>query len=158
MGIAQIAVDPHPPSNRHFFPICGAFYKGVLNHPSKRLPLTPPLNTNCPNRQGCFANIPFQIIYLIYSHQKKQGWAGMTFGSSGTGMGMDNSIPEVREWGLEWTGTGIPAHRYSLFSTGGKTSNSFGSYFGAGHITKSRLTRVRRATGCPKKRGWNVIN
>ena len=34
-----------------------------------------------------------------------------------------------------------------------KTSNSYGSYFGAGHITKSRLTLVRRATGCPKREG-----
>ena len=31
-----------------------------------------------------------------------QGWAGMTFGSSGTGTGMDNSIPEVREREGNW--------------------------------------------------------
>ena len=54
----------------------------------------------------------------------------------------------------EWTGTGIPAHPYSLFSTEReKTSNSSGSYFGAGHITKSKLTLVRRAMGCPKREG-----
>ena len=29
--------------------------------------------------------------------QCEQGWAGMTFGSSGLGTGMDNSIPEIRE-------------------------------------------------------------
>ena len=28
----------------------------------------------------------------------KQGLAGMTFGSPGTGMGMDNSVPEIQEW------------------------------------------------------------
>ena len=31
-----------------------------------------------------------------------QGWAGMTFGSSGTGTGMDNSIPEVQEREGNW--------------------------------------------------------
>ena len=30
----------------------------------------------------------------------------MTFGSSGTGTGMDNSIPEV--WEQEWNGKNIP--------------------------------------------------
>ena len=39
-------------------------------------------------------------IYLLYN--LSQGWAGMTFGSSGTGTGMDNSIPEVREREGNW--------------------------------------------------------
>ena len=36
---------------------------------------------------------PFELL---------QGWAGMTFGSLGTGTGMDNSIPEVREREGNW--------------------------------------------------------
>ena len=39
---------------------------------------------------------------MIVRDGLRQGWAGMTFGSSGTGTGMDNSIPEVREREGNW--------------------------------------------------------
>ena len=37
------------------------------------------------------------FLYKFWPSPLKQGWAGMTFESSGTGTGMDNPIPKVRE-------------------------------------------------------------
>ena len=39
----------------------------------------------------------FKFFFSKWTIDNCQGWAGMTFGSSGTGTGMDNSIPKVRE-------------------------------------------------------------
>ena len=70
---------------------------------------------------------------------------------------MKKSIPMIRERESEAFIPGNGREREFpltpiLFSVL-KGGNSFGSYFGAGHITKSRLTLVRRATGCPKREG-----
>ena len=41
-------------------------------------------------------------VSVVLPKSKRQGWAGMTFGSTGLGTGMDNSIPEVREREGNW--------------------------------------------------------
>ena len=51
----------------------------------------------------CDSNVTKRIFLISPLRQTQlQGWAGMTFGSSGTGTGMDNSIPEVREREGNW--------------------------------------------------------
>ena len=86
-----------------------------------------------------------------------QGWAGMTFGSSGTGTGMDNSIPKVREREGNWknpfpqfgNGKGMKKNHSQNSGMGREWKNLFPK-FGNGKGMKKSIPTIREREGNEK--------
>jgi len=73
-----------------------------------------------------------------------QGWAGMTFGHSGTGTGMDNSIPETREW------EGNGKNTFPKFGNGRGMKKSHSQNSGMGREWKNWFPKFGNGKGMKK--------
>ena len=94
------------------------------------------------SKETCYKGLPSKTIF--------QGWAGMTFEGSGTGTGIENSIPKVREWEGNWKSPfpkfgnekGIKKSNPKFWEREGNEKNPFPK-FGNGKGMKKSIPKVR---------------